>query len=72
MKIENRAKKALTQLSYYCSDQKYSFYQKSWFFLKMFDISKIKGVLVLKGKCIETNYARVFTYQFSSFQHNPN
>ena len=36
------------------------------------DISKTKGVLVLKGIFSETKYVRVLTYQISSFYINSN
>ena len=34
------------------------------------DISKIKGILVLKGIFSQNKYVCVLTYQISSFQHN--
>ena len=37
------------------------------FFPKSADISKIKGIMVLKGKLSETSELRVRTYQISSF-----
>ena len=36
------------------------------------DISKVKGVLVLKGIVSETTYMCVFTCQVSSFYQIPN
>ena len=43
--IENRTKRPLTQLSYYCLEWTYYFWKKK----KKADISKIKGALALKG-----------------------
>ena len=62
-KPENRTKKSLTQLSYYCFEERYYFCQKILFFCKKnTDISKIKSILVLKGIFSETKDMRVLTY----------
>ena len=61
-KPENRTKKSLTQLSYYCFEERYYFCQKILFFCKKnTDISKIKSILVLKGIFSETKHTRVLT-----------
>ena len=65
-KTEKRTIKFLTQLSYYCFEQRYYFCQKMLIFCKKGDISKIKGVMVLKGVFSETKYVCVQRYQVSN------
>ena len=65
-KLKTELKKSLTQLSYYCYEQRHYFCQK------MLINSKIKVVLVLQGIFSETTYVFVLTHQISSFQQNPN
>ena len=60
-KTENRTNKFLTQLSYYYLKEKYYFCRKCYFYAKNADISKIKGVLVLKGIFFST-YISVYLY----------
>ena len=59
-KTENKTGKSLTQLSHYCFEQGYYFWQKNA------DISIIKKVLVLKDIFSEITYVRVLKYQISS------
>ena len=71
-KTENRTQKSLTLLSHYCKGKgtrvKVLFWQKNADFLKKNpDISKIKGVLVLKVIFSESAYECVLTCQISSF-----
>ena len=61
---ENRTKKSLTQLLYYCFDYRYCFYQKILIFLRK------KCILVRKGIFSETKYGFVLSYQISRFQRN--
>ena len=58
---ENRTKKSLTQLLYYCFDYRYCFYQKILIFLRK------KCILVRKGIFSETKYGFVLSYQISRF-----
>ena len=57
-KTENRTKKSLTQLSYYCFEKGTILAKKKMlvFCKKNADISKIKGVVVLKGTFFKTTY----------------
>ena len=64
-KIE-KDKESLKRLSYYCFEV--LFFQKNADFLqKKADITKIKGVLILKNIFSKTTYVCILTYEISSF-----
>ena len=64
----NRTKKSQTELLYYCFGKGTIFVKKMLILCKKnTGISKIKGILVLKGLFSKTTYACVLSYQISSF-----
>ena len=56
IKIENRTKESLTQLLHYCFWEGSIFVKKMTTLQQKILISKINGVLILKGMLSETTY----------------
>ena len=66
VKTENRTKKSLTQLSYYCFEKRYYFCQKNANLLlkKITDMSEIMRLLVLKDIFFKTRFVCSYVPNF--------